>query len=37
MTGRVVIIGFLESQGWWKPDMKIIVKNILEQLTESFQ
>jgi hypothetical protein len=35
MIGRVNIIDFLESRGRWKPDINIILKNILEQLTES--
>lgn len=36
MIGRVHIVGVLESRELWcNPDTKIILKNILEQLTES--
>jgi len=36
MIGRVYIVGVLESREFWcKPDMKTMLKNVLEQLTES--
>ncbi len=34
MIGRVVYNEVKESWGWWKPGMKLYMKNILEHLTE---
>lgn len=34
MMRRVVTRRFLESQGWWNPDMMIVMKNISEFLTK---